>query len=256
MTHTTPQSPVAGTAAISQAPASSGGRHWALIPCAGSGQRAGAGGPKQYQVVAGRPLVAHTLAAFEATQGLAGVLVVVAPEDQTLEKAGLADGCHVADCGGSTRAESVANGLAVLRSLGAVDDDWVLVHDAARCLVTPAQISALMAACVGDPVGGLLAQPLADTLKQSRQGRVAATLERSDKWQAQTPQMFRLGLLQNALKQAGSAVTDEAAALEALGLAPLLVPARGANLKVTYPEDFELAHAVLTARAQASKGAA
>ncbi|MBV8619034.1 MAG: 2-C-methyl-D-erythritol 4-phosphate cytidylyltransferase, partial [Curvibacter sp.] len=223
-------------------------RCWALIPCAGSGSRAGTSVAKQYQTVAGRPLVSHTLAAFAASPGLSGILVVVAPGDQTLEAAGLAEHCHVADCGGASRAASVANGLAVLASLGAQADDWVLVHDAARCLITPAQVQALMDACADDAVGGLLAQPLADTLKVSEEGRVASTLERAGKWLAQTPQMFRLGVLQQALEASGLEVTDEAAAIEGLGLQPRLVPAGGPNFKVTYPEDFELAQVLLQAR--------
>jgi 2-C-methyl-D-erythritol 4-phosphate cytidylyltransferase len=140
------------------------------------------------------------------------------------------------------------NGLNYLQTQGAAAHDWVLVHDAARCLVTPAQIEALIAACENDPVGGLLAHRLADTLKQAASERVAATLDRSDKWLAQTPQMFRIGVLQQALVQAGDQVTDEASAIEALGHAPLLVPGGAQNFKVTYPEDFALAEAVLAAR--------
>lgn len=220
---------------------------WALIPCAGTGTRAGAAGPKQYQPVAGQPMVLHTLAAFAAVPQLRRTLVVVAPGDRFLQPAPTA-AWVVADAGGATRAATVAQGLAVLRSLGASDDDWVLVHDAARCLVTPAQITQLIDACAQDTVGGLLALKLPDTLKQEQAGRVAATLERSDKWLAQTPQMFRLGLLQRALQQAGDAVTDESSAIEALGLAPRLVAGSAQNFKVTYPEDFALAEAVLQAR--------
>ncbi|MBX9961216.1 MAG: 2-C-methyl-D-erythritol 4-phosphate cytidylyltransferase [Burkholderiaceae bacterium] len=220
---------------------------WALIPCAGTGTRAGAAGPKQYQPVAGQPMVLHTLAAFAAVPQLRRTLVVVAPGDRFLQPAPTA-AWVVADAGGATRAATVANGLAVLRSLGASDDDWVLVHDAARCLVTPAQITQLIDACAQDTVGGLLALKLPDTLKQEQAGRVAATLERSDKWLAQTPQMFRLGLLQRALQAAGDAVTDESSAIEALGLAPRLVAGSAQNFKVTYPEDFALAEAVLQAR--------
>ncbi|MCZ8253449.1 MAG: 2-C-methyl-D-erythritol 4-phosphate cytidylyltransferase [Hylemonella sp.] len=220
---------------------------WALIPCAGTGTRSGAAGPKQYQPVAGQPMVLHTLAAFAAVPRITRTLVVVAPGDRFLQP-GAADAWVVADAGGATRASTVSNGLAVLRSLGAGEDDWVLVHDAARCLVTPAQITQLIEACAQDTVGGLLALPLPDTLKQAQQDRVTATLERSDKWLAQTPQMFRLGLLQRALQQAGEAVTDESSAIEALGLAPRLVAGSAQNFKVTYPEDFALAEAVLTAR--------
>ena len=226
-------------------------RCWALIPCAGSGSRAGGPGPKQYQPVAGRPMVQHTLAAFAAVPAVQRTLVVVAPGDRFLQPVPSA-AWVVADCGGATRAASVANGLAVLRSLGAGERDWVLVHDAARCLVTPQQIGQLIAACAQDEVGGLLALKLPDTLKQEQDGRVAATLERGDKWLAQTPQMFRLGLLQRALQTAGTQVTDESSAVEALGLAPRLVSGSAQNFKVTYPEDFALAEAVLRARADAA----
>lgn len=222
-------------------------RHWALIPCAGSGSRAGGAGPKQYQPVAGQPMVRHTLAAFAAVPALQRTLVVVAPGDRFLQPDTSA-AWVVADCGGATRAASVTNGLAVLRTMGAGEDDWVLVHDAARCLVTSAQIMQLIEACAQDVVGGLLALKLPDTLKQENEGRVAATLERGDKWLAQTPQMFRLGLLLRALQQAGAEVTDESSAIEALGLAPRLVNGSAQNFKVTYPEDFALAEAVLRAR--------
>ena len=203
--------------------------------------------PKQYQLVAGQPLVMHTLAAFAAVPRLAATWVVVAPGDAFFDNAAFAS-VLVAKCGGQTRAESVLNGLNYLQTQGAAAHDWVLVHDAARCLVTPAQIEALIAACENDPVGGLLAHRLADTLKQAASERVAATLDRSDKWLAQTPQMFRIGVLQQALVQAGDQVTDEASAIEALGHAPLLVPGGAQNFKVTYPEDFALAEAVLAAR--------
>jgi 2-C-methyl-D-erythritol 4-phosphate cytidylyltransferase len=232
---------------MSAKPTSQDARCWALIPCAGTGSRAGGAGPKQYQPVAGLPMVQHTLAAFAAVPRIARTLVVVAPGDRFLQPdAGAA--WAVADCGGDTRAASVSNGLAALRRLGAQDSDWVLVHDAARCLVTPQQIGRLIEDCAQDEVGGLLALKLPDTLKQEQGGRVAATLDRGDKWLAQTPQMFRLGLLQRALQTAGVQVTDESSAIEALGLAPRLVNGSAQNFKVTYPEDFALAEAVIEAR--------
>jgi 2-C-methyl-D-erythritol 4-phosphate cytidylyltransferase len=132
--------------------------------------------------------------------------------------------------------------------VGATAQDWVLVHDAARCLITPALIDSLIDACATDEVGGLLALKIADTLKREEDGRVAATVEREDKWLAQTPQMFRIGMLMHALERAGSHVTDEAAALEGLGQRPLLVPGGAQNFKVTYPDDFALAEAVLKGR--------
>ena len=230
----------------------------ALIPCAGSGSRAGAGGPKQYQRLAGRSMVAHTVEAFRAlADRFSTIALVVAPDDRDVSAALPAfprgEGERLLQVGGASRAASVRNGLVALRQQGAKAHDWVLVHDAARCLVTPTQIEALIAACEHDAVGGLLAQRLADTLKSaSPDGRVLATLARADKWLAQTPQMFRLGILLDALEKAGDAVTDEASAIEALGLAPLLVPGSAQNFKVTYPEDFALAEAVLRSRARSN----
>lgn len=221
-------------------------RIWAVIPCAGSGTRAGAAGRKQYQMLAGQPMVMHTLGALVGVGRLAGVLVVVAHGD-TFPAHSFAK-VSVADCGGSTRALSVLNGLGWLAQHGAGADDWVLVHDAARCLVTPRQVDVLIDACLDDPVGGLLALQLPDTLKREQLGRVIDTVERGDKWLAQTPQMFRLGMLTQALRQAGEAVTDESSAIERLGLQPRLVAGSAQNFKVTYAEDFALAQAVLQAR--------
>ena len=226
-------------------------RYWALIPCAGSGSRAGSDGPKQYQSLAGRPMVLHTLAAFAAVARLSGLLVVLAPDDAFFTS--LDSAYPVARCGGATRADSVRNGLALLLQQGAQRHDWVLVHDAARCLITPAQIDSLIDACSTDAVGGLLAHRLPDTLKAEVNGRAAATVDRSDKWLAQTPQMFRIGMLLDALWRAGAGVTDEASAIEALGAQPLLVAGSAQNFKVTYPEDFALAEAVLQARARTNK---
>ncbi|MBG6082559.1 2-C-methyl-D-erythritol 4-phosphate cytidylyltransferase [Rubrivivax gelatinosus] len=223
-------------------------RCFALVPCAGVGLRAGAGGPKQYAPLAGRAVVAHTLAALAAVPRLAGTLVVLSPEDTQFEAAVPGWAGWLARCGGATRAESVANGLPVLRELGARDDDWVLVHDAARCLLRPEWVDRLIDACLADPVGGLLALPLADTLKAEEAGRVADTVPRAGKWAAQTPQMFRIGLLARALAEAGDQVTDESSAVEALGLAPRLVPGDLENLKVTWPADFALAARLLQTR--------
>ena len=222
-------------------------RYFALIPCAGHGSRAGTAGPKQYERVAGQPMIWHTLSAFAAVQRIARTLVVVAAGDGFFER-NPTTSALVVPCGGATRAVSVANGLRELRRVGAVDHDWVLVHDAARCLVTPDLINRLIDTCASDEVGGLLAHPLADTLKIDQGGRVASTLSRDDKWLAQTPQMFRLGMLRQALEGAANGVTDESSAIEAMGLKPLLVPAGAQNFKVTYPEDFAMAEAVLRGR--------
>ena len=239
----------------SHADTRSSARFFALIPCAGQGSRAGvaAGLAKQYQPLAGLPMVLHTLAAFRQLRRLTSTLVVVAPGDHFFDSMD-APGVGVAACGGASRADSVRQGLDALLRAGAEPDDWVLVHDAARCLVTPEQINQLIDACQHDAVGGLLAHKLPDTLKsegtQDRQGRVAATLDRSDKWLAQTPQMFRIGVLQQALALAGTAVTDESSAIEMLGLAPRLVAGSAQNFKVTYPEDFALAEAILLNRSR------
>lgn len=234
---------------MSQSPA----RLFVVIPCAGAGSRAGGEGPKQYRPVAGRPMVAHTLAAFRALgDRLAGLMLVVSPGDQAV-RAALPDfpqpGERLLAEGGATRAATVLAGLRGWLADGAGLQDWALVHDAARCLVTPAQVEALIAACEHDPIGGLLAHRLADTLKAaSADGRVATTLDRTGKWLAQTPQMFRIGMLVDALERVGDEVTDESGAVEALGLAPLLVPGSAQNFKLTYPDDFALAETILQGR--------
>jgi 2-C-methyl-D-erythritol 4-phosphate cytidylyltransferase len=189
-------------------------------------------------------MVLHTLAAFAAVERLEGTLVVVSAGDDFFDQLPV----QVDACGGATRAQSVTNGLGALLQRGALPGDWVLVHDAARCLVTPAQINTLIDACVDDGVGGLLALPLPDTLKAAKNGRVSTTLARSDKWLAQTPQMFRVGALKAALQAAGDAVTDESSAMEFVGLHPLLVEGSAQNFKVTYPQDFALAESVLLSR--------
>jgi 2-C-methyl-D-erythritol 4-phosphate cytidylyltransferase len=221
-------------------------RFFALVPCAGTGSRAGTNGPKQYERIAGQPMVWHTLAAFAAVRRIAKILVVVAPGDGFFERNPTS--ALVVACGGPTRAASVSNGLYELTRVGATQQDWVLVHDAARCLITPKLIDTLIDACAHDEVGGLLARKLPDTLKREEDGRVAATLDREDKWLAQTPQMFRIGLLMQALDRVGNHLTDEAAAVEALGHRPLLVAGGTQNFKVTYPDDFALAEAVLKGR--------
>jgi 2-C-methyl-D-erythritol 4-phosphate cytidylyltransferase len=140
--------------------------------------------------------------------------------------------------------------LRELSQQGANATDWVLVHDAARCLVTPEQINALIDACQDDAVGGLLAHPLADTLKEEFDGRVSGTIARGGKWLAQTPQMFRLGALSAALQHIGLDVTDESSAMEAMGWEPRLVTSSAHNFKVTYPEDFALARDVFRGRSE------
>ena len=199
-------------------------------------------------------MVWHTLEAFRQVAAIAGIWVVTSPQDDVFRQA-CPDfnqpGNKQVALGGATRALSVRNGLQDLLEHTASPDDWVLVHDAARCLIQPAQISALIEACQHDAVGGLLGLPLPDTLKRMSEGRVAETIVRVDKWLAQTPQMFRVGALLNALESAGEAVTDESSAMEAQGLRALLVRGSAQNFKVTYPEDFTLAEAILKNRVKA-----
>ena len=202
-------------------------------------------------------MVWHTLQAFRSLPAFSGLWVVASPQDNEFAGAcpdfGNANEVLIA-AGGATRAASVYNGLKALLKQSAKSDDWVLVHDAARCLITPAQITALIDACQNDAVGGLLALPSPDTLKSSADGRVAATVDRQDKYLAQTPQMFRIGALIAALEAAqtlGVPVTDESSAMEAQGFRPLLVHGSAQNFKVTYPEDFALAEAVLKNRMKA-----
>jgi len=207
--------------------------------------------PKQYVEIDRAPMVAHTLSALAGVARLELVLVALAPDDEEFERrVDLPAGKRfaVSRCGGHSRAETVAAGLSRLLQLGARRDDWVLVHDAARCLVRPEWIDRLIDVCADDLVGGLLAMPVADTLKREATGRVMATLPRDGIWQAQTPQMFRLGLLGDALRSAGASATDEASAIEWQGLSPRLVPGSSENFKITQPEDFALAEAVLRSR--------
>jgi len=230
--------------------ASSRRRVFALVPCAGRGVRAGASVAKQYVEIAGRPLIAHTLAALLGVDRLSRILVVIAPDDAHYEGLTLPEDPRllVARCGGETRAASVAAGLAKLAALGAAANDWVLVHDAARCLVRAEWIDALVDACRSDGIGGLLALPVGDTLKRAEGDRAVATLVRDDVWQAQTPQMFRFGVLADALARSPEA-TDEASAIEAIGLRPKLVRGSAENFKVTHADDFAIAEALLVRRA-------
>ena len=228
----------------------------ALVPAAGTGSRIAAAVadpvPKQYLQVAGQPLIRHALAALCATPGISNVFVVLAPDDTLWPgpaMAALGPKLRVLRCGGETRAQSVANGLREMeKTLGPIGDDWVLVHDAARPCLSDEMLARLCDELADDPVGGLLAVPVADTLKrEDTGGRVDATIAREGLWQAQTPQMFRYGVLTRALADARS-VTDEAGAIEAAGLAPKLVKGDATNLKVTYPADLPLAELIMMAR--------
>lgn len=228
-------------------------RYHALVPAAGCGARMGTGGtPKQYLNLLGRPLLWHSLAALCAVPRIERVHVVLASDDLWWRDADYAEfGGRVRTwrCGGETRAQSVANGLDAMAAEVDGDLDWVLVHDAARPCLHVDAVEALLSACDTEVVGAILAMPVADTLKagDGDPARVVRTVSREGLWQAQTPQMFRHGLLARALRNAQS-VTDEAGAVEALGLAPQLVPGDPTNLKVTYPRDLALAELILSAR--------
>lgn len=217
-------------------------RCFALIPAAGSGSRMGSARPKQYLDLLGRPLIAHCLGVFESHPEIAGIAVVISAADEdwnTYDWSSFSK-ISVFRCGGASRAETVRNGLA---ALAAAADDWVLVHDAARPGLSSEALNRLLA-IRDDAVGGLLALPVADTLKRQLTvdpQRIAGTVAREGLWSAQTPQMFRYGLLRRALESSGPEVTDEASAVESLGLAPRLVEGDPANLKVTRPADLALA---------------
>jgi 2-C-methyl-D-erythritol 4-phosphate cytidylyltransferase len=209
--------------------------------------------PKQYRRLAGRELLHFTLAAFDGCEELAQTLVVISPDDTHFDAQRFAPlRFAVRRCGGASRQASVRNGLDALLELGATKNDWVLVHDAARPGITPALIRSLISALANDEVGGIMALPVADTLKRvdvERGDRIARTEPRAGLWQAQTPQMFRIGMLREAIGRAeldGHDLTDEASAIEWLGYAPRLVQGSLRNFKVTYPEDFALAEAILT----------
>lgn len=223
--------------------------HYALIPAAGSGARMGKSLPKQYLELAGKPMIYHALRRLVETPRIRRVYVVIAAEDKRWDSYDwreFAPRLTVLRCGGATRADSVCNGLAAMAGEVAAQD-WVLVHDAARPCLSAAQLEHLLDAAGNDSVGGLLAVPVADTLKRADvTQRVGATEPRAGLWQAQTPQMFRHAMLLQALQQADTAmITDEASAIEALGHRPLLVAADNSNFKVTYPRDLYLARLIL-----------
>jgi 2-C-methyl-D-erythritol 4-phosphate cytidylyltransferase len=219
----------------------------ALIPAAGTGSRAGAITPKQYVRLGDRTMLEHAIEAVLADSRVSRVLVAVAPQDQRWPALSLDARARCAPVGGASRAASVRNGLAALKPS---NDDWVLVHDAARPCLTSAELARLLDAVQEDDVGGLLALPVADTLKRARDHRVVETVDRRSLWRALTPQIFRARVLSRALDGAASldSVTDEAAAVEGLGMRPLLVPGDATNIKVTTAADWPLAEAILTAQ--------
>lgn len=227
-------------------PTLSDARVLGLIPAAGTGTRMGSDLPKQYAPLAGRPMLEHAIGALLADRRVQRVLVVVAASDARYKQLGGDARVEFAAAGGATRAESVRNGLARL-AMSASAEDWVLVHDAARPCLAREELAALIDALSDDPVGGLLAVPITDTIKRADDGHVERTVERAGLWRALTPQMFRLGLLEDAFERVRdlAAITDESSAVERIGHAPRLVPGRASNIKVTHPDDVSLAEAIL-----------
>jgi 2-C-methyl-D-erythritol 4-phosphate cytidylyltransferase len=226
-------------------------KYFAIIPAAGSGSRMKNNLPKQYLPLAGRPMIYHALKTLCHFPKIASVFVILAPEDSEWLKhdwSEFSDKLIVLNCGGTTRSMSILNGLkAAPEKLSIGDSDWVLVHDAARPCLSEILLEKLVDELANEVVGGLLAVPLADTLKRSNvSSRVERTESRKDLWQAQTPQMFRYKLLVDALSRPSSmAVTDDASAVEGLGLHPKLVLSDTHNLKITYPQDMILAELIL-----------
>jgi 2-C-methyl-D-erythritol 4-phosphate cytidylyltransferase len=232
---------------------------FALIAAAGTGTRMARGEPdavpKQYLPLSGKPVLWHAVRGV-CVPPVESVFVVLAPGDKAFEGfdwSAFAGQLEPLYCGGASRAESVHNGL--LAAMAAVDaDDWMLVHDAARPCLPRADLERLIAECAGDAVGGLLAMPVADTVKRAVKDeagaiRAEATTDRSQLWLAQTPQMFRAGLLAQALHGGDhGTITDEASAIERLGLKPRLVTGSRDNIKLTYPEDMRIAQALLERR--------
>ena len=226
-------------------------RFFGLVPAAGSGSRFGVAGPKQYSPLAGKTVLFHAIERLLAAPQVEVVFVVLATADGEFRKhdwAGFGERIAPLYCGGATRRESVLNGLVAAAS--AVDpNDWILVHDAARPCLGGAELARLIDGAGRDEVGGILAIPVSDTLKRSDdEGRIVETEPRDHLWQAQTPQMFRHGMLLKALRDAVH-VTDEAAAIEALGYRPKLVEGSTENLKITFASDLRVAEGILRERA-------
>ena len=226
-------------------------KFFVLIPAAGSGSRMGNKLPKQYLSLVGKPVIHHAVRTFCLAPEITSVFVVLNSGDSEWSKydwSEFSSKLVVLHCGGETRAMSILNGLKAVSEISLIgNDDWVLVHDAARPCLSKKLLKRLLNEIADDAVGGLLAVPLSDTLKRSdANDRVKKTESRKDLWQAQTPQIFRYKLLMDALNKPDSkTMTDDAGAVEALGLHPKLVLGDVRNLKITYPQDLTLAELIL-----------
>ncbi len=224
----------------------------ALIPAAGTGSRVGDECPKQYLTLLGKPMLAYSIEVLINHPRIATVFVVVAPEDSWFERFNWSEfgsELQVVRVGGATRSKSVTRGLKAMGD-AVSPDDWVLVHDAARPCLSNTLLDRLIAGIGEDDVGGLLACRIADTIKSAdTHHRVIETRSRHGLWGAQTPQMFRRGLLERALSAVDSEeITDDASAVEQLGYQPLLIESEVENLKVTYAGDLRLAQTILESR--------
>ena len=220
---------------------------FALVLAAGQGTRIGDAVAKQYIPLAGKPMMFHSIEALAAVSRIERLYVVLSPMDRhwgAHDWSALPDKVEAIFCGGAQRPESVMNALRFLESrIGR--DDWVLVHDAARPCIMTELVEQFLDEMGDDPVGGLLAMPLSDTLKRADEDRRAvATVSRTGLWRAQTPQLFRYALLRKGLEKTPGA-TDEAEAIESLGHAPRLVEGENSNIKVTFAEDIAIAELIL-----------
>jgi 2-C-methyl-D-erythritol 4-phosphate cytidylyltransferase len=220
-------------------------RYHALIPAAGAGARFGADLPKQYWLLRGKPVLLRSIERLAENMPVDRAYVLLSPDDRWFDSViGVCENVTPLRCGGETRAATVRNALDLLTD--ADDDDWVIVHDAVRPCVDAASLLRLKQELVEDPVGGILAIPMTSTLKRDDgEHRSLRTEPREALWQAQTPQMFRRGVLRKALAQPGALhASDEAQAVEALGLRPLLIAGSATNIKITYRDDLALAEAI------------
>jgi len=235
-------------------------RYWALVPAAGVGRRMGSDIPKQYLPLDGATVIGHTITRLCAHPLIAGVVVALSPEDGYWDQLRFGtDKPVIRVDGGAERCHSVLNGLDHLAGIAA-DDDWVLVHDAARPCIRGGDLDRLIEQAGAHEVGGILAVPAHDTMKRANEaGEIAHTEDRNGLWHAFTPQMFRLGALREALSAAlerGDLVTDEASAMELAGRHPLLVEGHGDNIKITRPEDLALAEFFLRRQREETGGCA
>ncbi len=249
-----------------------------ILPCAGNGSRFGGSLPKQYMLINGKTILEHTVNVFLSIPEIDQIVIVTAPDDTYIDNFAIPAqgnviptvipeitairesttlvpapsavwqaGIQILKIGGSTRTQTVKNAV---NALGCNDNDWLLVHDVARCCITPEAISRQITLLENDEIGGILAIGATDTIKQSAiGGQIDKTLDRSTIYQAQTPQMFRFGILKEALNKTNlEVVTDEASAVEQMGRAVKLVEGERENIKITYPIDIKLAEVILSSQ--------